>query len=88
MYRDPSGQCQLGTAGADSNIVKGAEIAGCQLSCGSILSQACAVEDGQGGCTVACNCDPLHKSCDDIERGRNGTGGIVDGPATTQSSGL
>lgn len=66
VYRDANGKCQLGTGGADHNLVYGAEIALCQGRCGSMLSQPCATEDGRGGCTVICNCDPLHKTCDDL----------------------
>ncbi|MEZ4865849.1 MAG: hypothetical protein R3C14_31335 [Caldilineaceae bacterium] len=78
VYRDENGKCQLGTGGANHNLVAGAEIAGCRANCRNQLSNACAVEDGHGGCMVACNCDPLHKTCNDLSGGTfGGFGGDI-----------
>ena len=80
VYRDANGKCQLGTGGADDNYVRGLELLACRVKCGSALSDACAVEDGHGGCTVICNCDPLHTTCAHLGRGT--PGGFGDIPIT------
>jgi hypothetical protein len=72
VYRDANGKCQLGTGGENDALVTGTERAACSLRCGTMVSDACAAEDGAGGCTVMCNCDPLHQSCDDVVRTGSG----------------
>ena len=82
VYRDDNGNCQLGSEDGGP-MAAGAERLACRGECGA-LSDACAI-DVNGVCELACNCDPLGQTCDDIERERqNEFGSPGSGEAQTQ----